>query len=159
MTASFPSSRNVGTNARTVKLLRIFRKFHVYSIETELPRFRNRLAGDQRASAAYRPRRQRRRSVEAKAPQALRATRRGGEMWGGGVPSPLGVSLGRRLSPPQKLFLILYVFFFISVLVSLSLCIWSVILCIFLYVSCLSSVLFYCNFYGPCVWNKRWWWW
>jgi len=73
--------------------------------------------------------------------------------------------------------------FFISVLVSLSLCIWSVVLCIFLciylyiyvyiyifvyicvyifvYISvlCLSSVLFYCNFYGPCVWNKRWWWW
>ena len=49
-------------------------------------------------------------------------------------------------------------FFFIYVLVSLSLCIWSVVLCIFLYVPCLSSVLFYCNFYGPCVWNKRWWW-
>jgi len=49
--------------------------------------------------------------------------------------------------------------FFISVLVSLTLCVWSVVLCIFLYVSCLFSVLFYCNFYGPYVWNKRWWWW
>jgi len=40
-------------------------------------------------------------------------------------------------------------------------CVWSVVLCIFLYVSRLSSVLFYCNFYGPCVWNtckRRWWW-
>jgi len=27
-----------------------------------------------------------------------------------------------------------------------------------MYVSCLSSVLFYCNSYGTCVWNKRWWW-
>ena len=56
-----------------------------------------------------------------------------------------------------QLFLILDVF--ISVLVSVTLCIWLVVLCISLYVSCLSSVMFYCYFYGPCVWNKRWWWW
>ena len=57
----------------------------------------------------------------------------------------------------QSFFLIVYVF--ISVLVSLILFVWSVILYIFLHVSWLSSVLFYCNFYRPCVWNKRWWWW